>query len=302
MRLRLLFLGCTLSLAAQEVNRVVNAADYTEAIAPGSIIAIFGDSLAARSGSAVATPFPTFLERTSVEVDGRGIPLFFVSPGQINAQMPFGAGGQVQVRVRTPGGISATVAVPVAPSAPRLFTPSMDGKGNPILVHAADYSFVSAASPAVAGEFLILFLTGLGVVTPAPGSVAVIFGAQAEVSFAGQARGFAGLNQINFQVPGGVPAGAADDSVITATELGSSSNLSVAWPAARPHRLTAVEAIHNTRFTVPGDASTATLSGLKAGTRYTVTVEAGERVGTVAGNLAASGHREHYRRIEPDRQ
>ena len=146
---------------------VMNAADYTPVFAPGMNVAVFGDSLASKVSSAAGTPLPTVLDGTSVEVDGQAIPLFFVSPRQINAQMPFGVSGQVQVRVRTAAGVSASKTVTVIASAPRLFTKTMDGKGEPILVHNADWSLVSAASPARSGEYLILFLTGLGAVSPA---------------------------------------------------------------------------------------------------------------------------------------
>ena len=87
---------------------VVNAADYTPAFAPGMNIAVFGDSLASKVSSAAGAPLPTVLDGTSVEVNGQAIPLFFVSPKQINAQMPFSVSGQVQVRVRTAVGVSPT--------------------------------------------------------------------------------------------------------------------------------------------------------------------------------------------------
>ncbi|MBM3795719.1 MAG: hypothetical protein FJW31_17060, partial [Acidobacteria bacterium] len=62
---------------------MVNAADYTAAIAPGSLIAIFGSNLAPATISAASTPLPTALAGASVEVNGQPIPLFFVSAGQI---------------------------------------------------------------------------------------------------------------------------------------------------------------------------------------------------------------------------
>jgi uncharacterized protein (TIGR03437 family) len=207
---------------------VVNAADYTPAVAPGMLIAVFGDSMASKVSSAAGTPLPTALDGTSVEVNGQAIPLFFVSPKQINAQMPFGISGQVQVRVRTPAGLSAPATVTMVASAPRLFTKTMDGKGEPILVHNADWSLVSAASPARPGEYLILFLTGLGAVSPAipagqaggdsgkygplnqlpAGAVTIDFGGkQAAILFAGLAPGWVGLYQINFQAPTDLPPG-----------------------------------------------------------------------------------------------
>jgi uncharacterized protein (TIGR03437 family) len=220
---------------------VVNAADYTPTVAPGMLIAVFGDSMASKVSSAAGTPLPTALDGTSVEVNGQAIPLFFVSPKQINAQMPFGISGQVQVRVRTAVALSTPATVTVAASAPRLFTKTMDGKGEPILVHNADWSPVSATSPARPGEYLILFLTGLGAVSPAipagqaggdngkngplnqlpVGAVTVAFGGrQVAISFAGLAPGFVGLYQVNFQVPADMPRGTF--ALVVSTKDGSS--------------------------------------------------------------------------------
>jgi uncharacterized protein (TIGR03437 family) len=222
-------------------NGIVNAADYTPAIAPGALIAVFGDSLASKTSTATNTPLPTMLDGSSVEVNGQAIPLFFVSTQQINAQMPFGVVGQVQVRVRTAAGLSAGVTVAVAATAPRLFTKTMDGKGEPILVHSADWSSVSAASPARPGEYLLLFLTGLGAVSPAipagqaggdngkngplnqlpAGALTITMGDRpAPVLFAGLAPGWVGLYQVNFQAPADMPSGTI--AVTASTKDGSS--------------------------------------------------------------------------------
>ena len=233
---------------------VVNAADYTPEVAPGIIIAVFGNSLAAKVSSAAVTPLPTVLDGTAVEVNGQAIPLFFVSPGQINAQMPFGVSGQVQVRVSTAAGVSAAAPVTVAASAPRLFTKTMDGRGEPILCHSADWSLVSATSPVRPGEVLILFLTGLGAVTPAipagraggdngpygplnqlpPGAVTVAFGGrQMAILFAGLAPTFVGLYQVNIQAPADMRRGTFE--LVASTKDGSSQAgvLAAAEGAAR---------------------------------------------------------------------
>ncbi|MFN9458765.1 MAG: fibronectin type III domain-containing protein, partial [Acidobacteriota bacterium] len=200
------------------------------------------------------------LAGASVEVNGQPIPLFFVSAGQINAQMPFGLSGAVSVRVRTAAGLSPAVSLPLAPAAPRLFTRSMDGKGDPILVRATDWTMVTAPAPAQPGDYLILFLTGLGNVSPAisagtpagdnaangplnqlpAGAVTVTFGGKdAPVLFAGLAPGFVGLYQINFQVPA-APSGS---SIIVATRAAASSD-PTALPA--PTRVTVSAAAEQT--------------------------------------------------------
>ena len=91
-----------------------------------------------------------------------------------------------------------------------------------MIVHAANFSLVSPASPARAGEYLSIFCTGLGALQhpvptgdvpplPAPQVTAVpevtIGGVAAAVTFAGVAPGFVGLYQVNVQVAPGTPSG-----------------------------------------------------------------------------------------------
>lgn len=113
---------------------VTNAADYSREFAPGTIVTIWGTNLAALAGAASAIPLPVTLQGASVEViDGSrtlNAPLFYVSPGQINAQLPFDlTSATVQVRVRNAAGVSGSDTVTVLSRAPRLFTKTMDGKG-----------------------------------------------------------------------------------------------------------------------------------------------------------------------------
>jgi len=301
-----------LGLSAQIIapGGVVNAADYTDAIAPGSIIAIFGTQLARETASASGVPLPFSMGGTLVEANNLVMPLFFISPGQINAQMPYGLSGPVQVRVRWTSGVSPAVTVNVAPRAPRFFTRSMDGKGDPILLHGADWNPVSPAAPPVEGEVLIAFLTGLGAVSPpiasgypadgqlyeAPaGDIEIAFGGKpATVLFAGLAPGFIGLGQVNFRVPVGAagtsvsvavarnaPASVSVMSSGTQTvgshRFSSSSKLNVTWEppsvAVDHYEVAAAEGIQNTRVTADSKANTVELSGLRAATSYTITVK-----------------------------
>src|SRR5687767_1218789 len=84
-----LLIGSTPLLSAPVVSGVLNGASFTQTIAPGAIISIFGTALARGTASASSLPLPTSLEGTSVMVGGQPIPLFFVSTTQINAQLPF---------------------------------------------------------------------------------------------------------------------------------------------------------------------------------------------------------------------
>src|SRR6476660_8781367 len=71
-------------------NGIQNSAAQTphNTVAPGSAVAIYGVNLAADVAVAPAGKLVQKLERVSVRVGGQVVPLFFVSPGQINVQMP----------------------------------------------------------------------------------------------------------------------------------------------------------------------------------------------------------------------
>jgi uncharacterized protein (TIGR03437 family) len=213
-------------------NGIINGADYSRDLSPGAMVAIFGTDLASGLHQATAFPLPAELAGVQVEiVDGartlRG-PLFFVSPGQINFQMPFGiTAARVTVRVRTPGGASADVSVPLLPRSPRLLTKTMDGRGEALVVHQ-DYTLASKESPAKAGEWVSLYLVGLGEVRPAidagqragdgatlgplrevTESVEVLLdGIPCSIYLTAMlAPGWAGLYQVNFKVPDGITSG-----------------------------------------------------------------------------------------------
>ncbi len=145
-------------------NAVVNAASFspTAAVAPGAIVAVFGSNLAAGSMAATQSPLPTLLNQTSVTFNGVAAPLFYVSSGQVNAQVPFNIpAGSVSVQVTRGSSTSVAEMVNVASASPGIFIVDETNQIGAI-VHALSGTVVTTSAPAVAGEYLSIYCTGLG--------------------------------------------------------------------------------------------------------------------------------------------
>ena len=180
-------------------------------LAPGSIVAIHGSGLAQSTATAAGFPLPATLGGASVSVNGTPAPLFYASPGEIRAQVPFDtASGQAGIVVTAGGRQVAQIQAMIQIVAPGLFM----GEQGRALVENADGSINSSAQPAAAGTEIVAYLTGLGAVNPAVAtgaapsislvteSVAARIGNKdATIVFAGLAPGYAGLYQLNLIVP-----------------------------------------------------------------------------------------------------
>jgi uncharacterized protein (TIGR03437 family) len=223
---------------------IVNAAGLVAgaAVAPGEFISIFGTNLASTTVASNQYPYNASLGGTQVLLGGQALPLQFVSPGQINAIVPYGTpvNGFQSLLIQNNNAYSLLESVVVATANPAVFTLSQSGQGaGAIIVLKGDGSqFINTSTaPASVGDILEIYCAGLGPVSPtvadgvaAPlltlsrtvNPVSVIIGGQpAQVLFAGLAPGFAGLYQVNVVVPPGVAAGASVSLIVT--EAGSSS-------------------------------------------------------------------------------
>ena len=195
---------------------VVNAASGLPSIAPGSLISIFGANLAAGSGTAGNLPAPTSLKRTSVTIDGVLAPLLFTSPAQINAQVPFETPvGEATLVVQVAGQKSAEVTFNVTATGPGVL---MEPQSNhAIAQNYPDWSLNSPENAAQPGQYVIVYLTGQGLLdnpvangaaapvsppsTPLAAAQAKIGGSAAEIQFLELAPGLVGISQMNLLIP-----------------------------------------------------------------------------------------------------
>jgi len=218
---------------------VVNGASFAPApipVAPGSIVAIFGVNLAPSTASATDVPLPTQLAGTSVRVNGMPIPLFFVSPGQINAQLPGDAApGTARLAVTSSGGESTQETFNVASSAVGIF--QFPGSNRAVALNQ-DGSVNGADNPEARGRVIVVFLTGQGPVNPPVATGEAASGTQlsravlaasatvgrlpANLSFLGLTPGFVGLAQANVEIPANAPQGS--EVVIFLTVDGRAGN------------------------------------------------------------------------------
>ena len=217
-------------------GHVQNAASFEAGISAGAIVAIFGSNLGARPGEVLAVPnapWPMQVAGTSVSMDGSPVPVYRVlnlnGQEQVTVLAPYSLAGKpsVPVSVTTIAGTAGPVMVPVLEVQPGIFI--IDGSGNSATRRGVDHSIVLPSNPAVRGEVVSMYLTGMGPVDSPPktGEAAsltalartvftprvLVGGLVAEVAFSGLAPGSIGLYQINFTVPAEAVAGRVDVTV-----------------------------------------------------------------------------------------
>jgi uncharacterized protein (TIGR03437 family) len=185
-------------------------------VAPGSLISIYGRNLASSSASA-RYPWPVQLADATVTIAGQNALLNYASDGQINALVPdLAPGFYTLVLNNSQGSDSSDFMVEAA--VPTLFAEA----GGIAAAEHSNGTLVSPSNPAVIGEYISLWGTGLGSTTVQNGlNVAIatpsvfIDGQSAIVTFAGRATGYQGLDQINVQIPTGIRRGVSVPLVMT---------------------------------------------------------------------------------------
>jgi uncharacterized protein (TIGR03437 family) len=237
---------------------VVNNATFEgDVLAPGGIVAIFGDGFATGEPvQASALPLPTELGGVRVLVNDKAAPVYYASGNQINFQIPYDtAPGEAIVRVEKGGTRGNTVSMHIGRSAPRLLRLNIANYG---IVVNQDGSFPIPVTPGVnsrpakPGETLVIYALGFGQTEPgaqsgaaAPssplgrskGNYRVSFGApgpfgggSADVIplYVGLTPNFVGLYQINVTIPEDAPKGSAVPIAVVSDEEGSSNRVNIA--------------------------------------------------------------------------
>jgi uncharacterized protein (TIGR03437 family) len=210
----------------------VSAASYQTVLSVEAIGAMFGTRLATQFATANSTPLPTSLAGTTIYANGFASPLFFVSPNQINYQIPPGLVPGIETSIVTVAadGVVSQGKLQVDAVAPGIFTANASGSGAPAAVWTLDgINYSSVANPdgslraIPSGAFVVLFGTGIRYAPDFDGGsgngVAEslqmnLGGTITNALFAGAQGGFVGLDQINFQLPSNVAGRGRIDLVV----------------------------------------------------------------------------------------
>ncbi|MBM3764650.1 MAG: hypothetical protein FJW32_04595 [Acidobacteria bacterium] len=203
---------------------VVVIGSYAAGVVTGSWISIFGNNLSTTTKDwggliSAAGAFPTAIDGVSVTVDGKAAFMNYVSPGQVNIQVPDLAGkiGPVQVIVKNAAGESLPFSVTASKENPSLFSYAVGTKNYPAAVRG-DAAIIGPAGtagvvPAKTGEVILIFGTGFGPTNPvvAPGrtfsgAAPLVDRVQMRIGTVSVTPSFAGLsgpglNQFNVTVP-----------------------------------------------------------------------------------------------------
>jgi uncharacterized protein (TIGR03437 family) len=213
---------------ASSVSAVSAASFAAGSLASETIAALFGAGLASDMQSATALPLPTTLGNVQVRVRDaagteRNAPLFFVSPTQINFQVPQGTStGSATVTVLLNGSTVGQGALTIETVAPALFAANASGQGVPAAVayrikadgtqtteSVVQYNQTTSRFEAIPLDlgatndqlYLVVFGTGFRNRSSLSGVTATLGGANAEVSFAGAQGSLTGVDQANIRIP-----------------------------------------------------------------------------------------------------
>jgi uncharacterized protein (TIGR03437 family) len=193
-------------------------------MAPGSVISIYGQSLAPALLVASSNPLPQALGNVTVTIGNYILPLLFVSPTQINAQIPSElVDGNYTLLVQQTGQPDVTGQLTVSRDAPGVFTQANTQQLPLVLAIHQDGTLVSFDSPAIHGETISLYGTGFGPYSttivdgffvPATPTISVADSVMLNIGaivkapdFAGAAPGMVGMTLVQMKITDDIPSG-----------------------------------------------------------------------------------------------
>lgn len=236
--------GPPIAAAGGVVNNGTFAAG--DPLAQGDIAAVFGSQFTFDAPTeASSLPLSTTLDGVQVLVNGVAAPVYYVSSGQINFEVPIDAsianGGAGTVQVVRNGQMGNMVYIDIDQQVPRFIL--YDG-GYGIMTTPSGALTGTPANPVKVGDTIVIYVIGLGPTSPlvasgtasptsplaqVPGATQVCFGVEtpfspppcATPSFVGLTPGFVGLYQINVTIPSTVKSGSNTMSVILSNNVSS---------------------------------------------------------------------------------
>lgn len=202
-----------------------------ESLAQGDIAAVFGDQLTLDAETyPTGLPLPAIIAGTQVMVDGIAAPLFVITGGQIDFEVPFEVPpGPTTLQVIRNGQMGNLIAVNIASVTPRFLL--LNGGPYAVLNTPGTSPLVTGnpTHPAKAGDVIVAYVIGLGQTTPpmttgaaaaatppsAVENVKVCLGGTTPFSkavcstpqYAGPSPGLVALYQLNIEIPAGLPSG-----------------------------------------------------------------------------------------------
>jgi len=215
-------------------------------LAPGEIVTLLGAGIGPASPQLpTGSPTSTLLDGTSVLFDGTPAPLLYAAPNQINAITPYNINNKAptELQITQRGPTIADLQLPVADTAPAIFTLDSSGTGQGAILNQ-DGTINSPSNPADKGSVVVLFATGAGQTDPpgTDGKIAAdvlpkpllpvsvqIDSADAKVLYAGAAPTLvAGVLQVNCVVPANARSGYTVSVVLTVGTTSSPAGVTLA--------------------------------------------------------------------------
>jgi uncharacterized protein (TIGR03437 family) len=200
-------------------------------LAPGEILSIYGAGFGSEQGVGAkpsGNKFGTELAGVQVLIENVPVPLLYVSSEQINLVAPYFLNGRIaaHVKIVTSAATSDEVVLGVQPAAPEIFEIPSNNPNVPAAAAILNQNGTvnSQTNPADIGDFVAMFVSGVGQTNPpaVDGAIATaaggtpvlpigvqVNGVNANVTYAGNAPGLvSGVTQVNFQLPSTTRVGA----------------------------------------------------------------------------------------------